>query len=379
VKTRLYLDHNAATPVDPRVMGALEGYLRRFIGNPSSVHGFGRDCRSQLSKSRDAIANYMNVRSDEIIFTSGGTEGANLAIRGIMQGRSKGHILTSSVEHSCVYNTIKWYEAIGCSATYLAPGPWGAVTVEDIKHALRPETQLIAIMAANNETGVKTDIAAIAALANEKGLPFVVDGVALLGKEEVRIPEGVSVMFFSGQKIHCVQGTGFCFVRKNVQLNPLITGAAQQFGRRGGTENMPGVVALAKAVSLLENELPEATTKMSQLREYFERSLQERIKGVLVNGSGPRVANTSNLCFCGVDGETLLMALDREGIAVAHGSACASGALEPSRVLTNMGFSAERVNSSIRFSISRMTTSEEVDRAIDAVERVVKKDIQYTT
>lgn len=373
---RIYLDHNAAAPVDKRVVEAVDEYLRSYIGNSSSVHSFGRECRQVLTKCRDNIANYLNVRSEEIIFTSGGTEGANMVLRGLFYTKPEGHIITSSVEHSCVYNTVKELEKLGCTASYLHPGNLGAILPEDVERALTPNTRLIAIMAANHETGVKTDIESIADIAKRENIPFFVDGVALLGKEFVTIPSGVSAMSFSGQKIHAIQGTGFCFVRKNLKLSPLFTGGDQQFHRRAGTENLPGIVGLSKAIELLQVELPAASVRVKQLRDRFEKTLQDRFETVLINGTGPRVVNTSNICFEGVDGETLLTALDMQGIAASHGSACSSGSLEPSRILMNMDFSLERVNSSIRFSISRLTTEDEVNRACEIIIRILTGFLQ---
>jgi len=373
MKRRIYLDHNASTPVDPRVIEVVEDHLRNQCGNSASIHAFGRECRQRLTLARDSIASYLNVRSDEIIFTSGATEGANMVVRGLFHDNPSGHIITSSVEHSCVYNTVKELGKRGCEVTFLDPGPWGAIKPEAVEKALKPDTKLIAIMAANNETGVKTDFEAIAGIAYEANVPFFVDAVALLGKETLQVPEGVSAMCFSGHKFHATQGVGFVFVRRPLKFTPLIIGGSHQYGKRAGTENLPGIVGLEKAISLLREELPEATKHMKNLRDGFEKGLQDQLSDLYVNGEGPRVVNTSNLCFSGVDGETLLCALDMEGIAASHGSACASGSLEPSRVLLNMGLSPDRVNASLRFSISRLTTQEEIDSAIEAITKIVKK------
>lgn len=368
----IYLDHNAATFAAPEVIAAIHEYLLSGSGNPSSIHSFGRKAQQALTKSRDAIARFLEVRPDEIMFTSGATEGANLMIRGLLQLQPNGHVISSSAEHSCVYNTLKLLEKQGTKVTFLDPGPYGAVTPDQVREALRSDTCLIALMAANNETGVKTDLAGVARIAQEAKIPFFVDAVALLGKERFRIPPGVSAMCFSGQKIHAPQGIGFCFVRKNLKFTPLITGGAQQYGRRAGTENVPGIVGLAKAVELLERLPNEAYKQMHALRDYFESELKRRV-GAEVNGEGERVGNTSNLYFPGVEGEALLAMLDLEGVAASHGSACSSGALEPSRILTNMALGKERVRASLRFSISRFTTKEEIDRALDIIEKVARK------
>lgn len=367
----VYLDNNAATQPDPRVVSAVQHYLENVIGNPSSAHTFGRTARQVLTKCRDNIAHYLGVRSDEIVFTSSGTESANMILRGVADLHSGGHIITSSVEHSCVYNTIKELEKWGYDVTYLSPGLWGAVTAVDVEQALRPDTRLISLMSANHETGVKTDITAIAVVAKKARIPFFVDGVALLGKEAVTIPEGVSAMGFSGQKIHAMQGIGFCWIKKNLKLSPLLFGGEQQFLRRAGTENLPGIVALSKAIDILREEGAEAAQIMLRHRNHFEKTLLDRFPFISVNGEGPRVVNTSNLCFMGREGEALLTALDMNGVAASHGSACASGSLEPSRVLVNMGYPMERVLASLRFSFSRFTSAEEIDLAIEKISQIL--------
>jgi len=369
----IYLDHNANTPVDPRVCHAISHYLSHGLGNPSSLHAFGRLSRGMLTKSRDLLAQFLRKRSDEIVFTSGGTEGANVFIRGLCEHVGSGHIITSTVEHPCVLSPIELMEGGGFQVSYLNPGPWGAIRPEAVKEALQSDTKLIALMAVNNETGVKTDIAAIAQIAMEAKIPFFVDAVALLGKEPLSIPEGVMGMCFSGQKIHATSGIGFCFIDRKIKLAPLITGGQQEFGRRSGTENLPGIVGLAEAIAVIKEKLSLHSCRMQESRDDFEKTLQMRVPDVLVNGEGPRVVNTSNLYFPGVDGETLLTVLDMEGVAASHGSACKAGGVELSPVLLNMGLSPERVGSSIRFSFARTTTKEEVNKAIAIIENIVKR------
>lgn len=370
---RVYFDNNAATPPDPAVIAAVTNYLETFSGNPSSIHAFGRDCRLVLTASRDSIAQFLGVRSNEIIFTSGGTEGANMVIKGFCHEPAFHHIITSNLEHASVFESVKALEQQGASVTYLSPGSWGGIRAADVEAAITPETTCIALMAVNGETGVKSEIEAIAAIAEERQIPFFVDGVAWIGKELFTIPKGISALFFSGQKFHSIQGTGFVFVRRSLKLRPLISGAAHQYGRRGGTEDLPGIVAIATAVKRVVETLPKAEVRMRALRERFETLLMEAIPGVSVNGEGPRVCNCSNLAFPGVDGEGLLLALDQAGIAASHGSACSSGAIEPSRVLVNMGYSLERVGSSLRFSLSRFTTEEEIEEVVRVIKKIVLK------
>jgi cysteine desulfurase len=350
---RVYLDNNGTTGVDPRVLEAMQAELSDVPANPSSIHSFGQEARRKLARAREEIAAYFGVKPIEIVFTSGGTESMNMLIRGM--GPS-GHVITSDVEHSCISKTLHSFPDV----TALSAGSWGAITPEAVEAAIRPSTRFIILGAVNNETGVKTDIEAIGALAQAHNIPLLVDGVALLGKELFTLPRGVSAIGFSGHKCHAPKGTGIAIVRQGLKLHPLNTGGDQEFGKRAGTENLPGIVALAKAISLLTEELPEATRRMERLRNQLEAALPH----ATINGEGPRICNTSNLSFPGAEGEVLLTTLDLAGIAASHGSACASGALEPSRILTNMGLPKARVLSSIRFSLSRWTTDDEIARTI---------------
>lgn len=370
---RIYLDNNATTFLDPRVKEAFAYYLEAFQGNPSSIHSYGQEARRLLNQARREIADYLQVKSNEVVFTSGGTEGLNMILRGIFAQNPKGHLITSSVEHSAVYETAKVLQSWGYKVSFLDPGLWGAVTSEAVKEALRPDTALIALMAVNNETGVKTDIASMAALAHEFKVPLLIDGVALLGKENFEIPLGVSAMCFSGHKLHAPKGVGFSYIRSTLKFQSIITGGEQEFGKRGGTENVPGIMGLLKAINLLKEELPQASRHMQKLRDKLEAKLISELRGVWVNGRAPRICNTSNLSFDGIEGETLLSLLDLEGVAVSHGSACASGALEPSRILLNMGLSKEKASSAIRISLSRFTTEAEIDRVADILCRLVTK------
>lgn len=370
---RIYLDNNAGTLVDPRIIAPLMHHLQNIPGNPSSVHSYGQEARAILTTARSTLADYLKAKSTEIVFTSSGTEALNMVIRGILADHPRGHLITSTVEHSAVDTTVKSLVARGCQATYLEPGLWGAVKPEAVKAAIRPDTRLIVLMAVNNETGIKTEIEPIAKIAKEAGIPFLVDAVSWLGKEPVFIPEGVSAMCFSGYKFHAPKGIGFAYIRNTLKLTPLITGGDQEFGRRGGTENLAGILGVAEAIRLLDRELPEATQRMAKFRDKLERGLMQHLPGVSINGEGPRICNTSNLAFDGIEGETLLTKLDLEGIAVSHGSACSSGALEPSRILLNMGIPRQLAHSSIRFSLSRFTTEAEIDRTLEVVTRLVTR------
>jgi len=370
---KVYLDNNATTGLDERVKNAMLQELGPLPANPSSTHHFGREARTRLVKARQTIADFLQVKPTEIVFTSGGTEAINMLLRGLFPCSNPGHIITSDVEHSAVLNTLRHLKKQGCQVSFLPAGLWGAVQPEDIEKALQKDTRLIILGAANNETGVKHDIAAIAEIASRAKIPFILDAVALFGKELFRIPKGVMAMAVSGHKFHAPKGSGFAYIRSDLKLEPLLTGGDQEWSRRAGTENLPGIIGLSKAIELLPQVLPQASEQMRRLRDKLETELIQKLGSVLINGAGPRSVNTSNLSFINASGEDLLMALDMAGIAVSHGSACSSGALEPSRVLTNMGLPKQVARSSIRFSLSRQTTAEEIDICIKTVCEIVQR------
>lgn len=367
---RIYFDNNASAMLDPRIADFIAHLLPSLQGNPSSSHHYGQLTRGLISKARASIASYLKVKPKELIFTSGGTESVNMAIRGLVTDRGSGHIITSVAEHACVIASCKRLQDQGYDVTYLPTGVKGYVSTEEVKAAVRPDTKLIALMAVNNETGVKTDIQKIADIARERGIAFFVDAVSLLGKDWVEIPLGVSAMAFSGHKIHTLQGIGLLFLRSGVKLRPLMVGGEHEYGRRAGTENVLGIASIGKAVELL---LPEHIPYIQNLRAFFEEKILKELPGVLINGEGMRTSNVSNLAFPGIDGEGLLLNLDRQGIAASHGSACSSGSLEPSRVLLAMELPRERVNSSIRFSFSRMNTFKEIETACSIIIDLIKR------
>lgn len=373
MKPRIYLDHNASTSIDPLVIEAIIKELNEEEGNPSSIHFHGKKAKRRLEEAREKIARFLHVKSNEIIFTSGGTEGANALLEGLFFDAHKGHIISSAAEHACVYETLLRLQKFGCDVEFLMPGLWGAVTPEAVKKALRTDTKAICLMAVNNETGVKTDIEAIAHIAKEANISFIVDGVALLGKEQFSIPTGVSALFFTGHKIHAPKGIGFMFCRSSCKLNSFIIGGNQEYNRRAGTENLSGIVGLGVAVDLLRESQNQFSHHMQHLRDRFEKLLQDSLEAIVINGQGPRICNVSNISFLGVDGEALLIHLDMIGLSVSHGSACSSGGLEPSRILLKMGLSTAEASSAIRFSLSRFTTENEIDQAVKLVVEAVNK------
>lgn len=341
--------------------------------NPSSVHYFGQEARKRLTKARQTIADFLGVRSSEILFSSGGTESLNMLLRGYLATNPQSHILTSDIEHSSVYETVKSLEKRGAKATFVPAGIKGFVTPTQVEEAILPTTRLIVLSAANSETGVKIDLEAIAEIASRHNIPFLVDGVALLGKQLFSLPAGVSAMAFSAHKFHGPKGIGFAYVDRKFKWEPQQTGGQQEQAMRAGTENLAGIVGLAKSVEILAEELPMKAAHMQALRDHFEQSLQKQIENLVIHGvSAPRLVNTSNISFPGVEAETLLMQLDLAGLAASHGSACSSGALEPSRILLSMGVPKAVARSSLRFSLSRLTTPDEIEQAISTILRLIK-------
>lgn len=371
----LYLDHNATTSIDPRVLQVLVSSSQNVFGNPSSLHRIGRESRSALQKARTVLAAFLGFRPQEIIFCSGGTEGMNMLLRGWCKQNPQGHVLSSTVEHACVYETLRLLEQEGQQVTFLSPGAHGSILPTEVEpHLQKPKAQnqpvLLCFMAVNNETGVKTDLKGMADLAVRYQAQFFVDGVASLGKERAKIPLGVTAFCCSAHKIHGPKGIAAVGIR-GWNCPPLVMGGGQERGVRAGTEAVPLILAFAEAVKWVEAEQLPSLGHIAQLRDQFENLLFQRLPNITCHGTGERVGNTSNLSFLGCDGEALLIALDQMGVAASHGSACASGALEPSRVLQEMGASREEAKSAVRFSLGRMTTQEEILQAVAALCQIV--------
>ncbi len=344
--------------------------LCQIPANPSSVHSFGKEAKKKLGAARQTISAFFHARPEEIVFTSGGTEALSMLLRGFYALHPRCHIVSSDVEHSATTALLRSLESQGARLTLLPAGLWGAVQPHQLEEALQDKVDLIVLMSVNNITGVKTDLNAIAALAEKKNIPLIVDGVSHLGKELFAIPRGVSAMTFSGHKFHAPKGIGFALIKPHFKIAPILVGGAQEMNRRAGTENLAGILGLAKAIELLPLELPEATPRMEKLRNRLTDGLMDKIGNIVVHGLGPRICNTVHIGFPGVDGETLLLQLDMNGIAASHGSACASGGLEPSPVLLNMAVPMSLARTSIRFSLSRWTTPEEIEEAIDIISRL---------
>ncbi|MBZ5551367.1 MAG: aminotransferase class V-fold PLP-dependent enzyme [Acidobacteriia bacterium] len=374
--TRIYLDNNASTPMAPEVFEAMLPWLRENYGNASSVHWYGQRAMAALESARQRVASLVSAAPQEIVFTSSGTEADNLAILGMSGARrNQGHhLITSSIEHPAVLSGCRTLEKQGFDITYLGVDRDGLIQLEELRAAVRPETILISVMMANNETGVIQPVQEIVELARALHIPVHTDAVQAVGKIPVDVKSlGVDLLSLSAHKIHGPQGIGALYVRKGVGLTPMMVGGSQERKRRAGTENVAGAVGLGRAAELARQNSLSESPRVASLRDRFEHSVLTRCPHSQVNGHRWfRVANTSNLGFEAVDGEALLLALDMEGVAASMGAACSSGSLEPSHVLKAMGVRSEILRSSLRFSLSRFNTEEEIDRAAEIVCRTVE-------
>jgi cysteine desulfurase len=369
---RIYLDHNAATPLDPRVEEAYHKALKEGWANPGSIHFEGQASKSMLAGARSRIAKVFGVSSGQVVFFSCATEALNTLICGLSGGLGA-HILTSGVEHAAVWETCKFLERQGRHVTYLNVGAYGAPKIEQVEAAINEKTKAIALMSVNNETGVMTDIARISELASHYKIPFIVDAVAHFGKAPFTFFDGMSAACFSGYKVHGPSGVGFAIIQNGLLVPPLLHGGGQESGRRSGSENVAGIYATSIAVELAASELKDAQPRMAHCRDRFEKRFMEELSGVYVNGEAPRISNTSNLSFSDINGEELLIQLDLAGVSASHGAACSAGALEPSRILLEMGYPQVRAKASVRFSFGKNSTEEEVDQAVTLVIKTVRQ------
>jgi cysteine desulfurase len=368
---RFYFDHNATTPVAPEVLDAMVPCLGQVYGNASSIHHFGQAAKQKLEAARRQVASLIHCQPTELVFTSGGTESDNLALFGVVRAaaRERRHVVTSAIEHPAVLAACAQLVREGCEVTQVPVGTSGVVNVEDVRRALRPDTALISIMHANNEIGTLQPIAEIAALGRAAGVYVHSDGVQAFGKVPVDVEAlGVDLYSMSGHKIYAPKGVGMLYVRKGTRLQQIQFGGHHERDRRPGTENVPGAVAFGAAAELLATQMAVEGERIGALRDRLEKGILDRIDSAGINGSRwHRVPNTSSMYFEGVEGEALVIALDLHGFAVSSGSACSSGAVEPSHVLLALGMPATRARSSLRFSLGRGTTASQVDALIEAV------------
>ena len=374
---RIYFDHNATTPVLDEVFEAMVPFLKEQWGNPSSIHWAGRGTRKAVEDARERVAALLNCAPLELIFTSSGTEGDNHAIKGLAYAqKNKGnHIITTKVEHPAVLSTCKHLQKEGFEVTYLDVDKDGLLDLEELTKAITPKTILISVMFANNETGVIFPIKEIGRIAKEKGVAFHTDAVQAAGKIKIDVQDlNVDLMTISGHKLYAPKGVGALFIKRGTRLVPLIHGGHQERNRRGGTENVAGIVAMGKAAEIAMRDMDKEIEHLQVLKERLEKGIADRVPHIKVNGhADKRLPNTSNISFEFVEGESLLLNLDMKGIAASSGSACTSGSLEPSHVLVSMGLTHELSHGSVRFSLGKSNTIEEIDYLLEIMPPIVER------
>ena len=375
---KVYLDHNATTPVHPEVLKAMLPYFKEKFGNPSSIHGFGREAKVALEEARERVASLLGASSNEIFFTCGGTESDNLAVKGTAYAnRKKGlHIITSKIEHHAILESCKFLEKEGFVITYLPVDSLGVVDPKELGKAIREDTTLVSIMYVNNEVGSIQLIEELSKITKEKEIYFHTDAVQAMGKIPINVKKlnNIDMLSMSGHKINGPKGVGAIFIRKGVRITPWSHGGHHERSRRAGTENVPGIVGFAKALELAVRDVEDQNKHLKELTEIFYRKLTEAIPDVILNGDlNQRVFNTLNLSFKGVEGESMILSLDLKGVAVASGSACTSGTLEPSHVLSAMWIAPEIAQGAIRFSFGRDNTMEDVEYVASILPEMVSR------
>ena len=372
---RVYLDHNASTPVHPEVIAEMVPYFGEVFGNPSSVHGFGRAAREAVDVARDRVAVFLRARPDEIVFTSGGTESDNFGVKGLAWARGRGHLITSQVEHHAVLRTCQALEAQGFTVSYLPVDETGMIDPDDVRRALRPDTIGISIMHANSEVGTIQPVRAIGAIARERGIPFHVDAVQTFGKVEIDVDAfNIDLLSFSGHKIYGPKGVAGLYIRKGTKMVSVQHGGEHERRRRAGTENVPGIVGLGKAVEVRGREMKDEGVRLTALRDRLWEGVRARVPDVRLNGHPTeRVPGTASIAYKNVESESIVLGLDLKGIAVSAGSACTAGSVEPSYVLVAMGVPVEWAMGAVRASLGRSTTAEDIDYVVESVEPIVRK------
>jgi cysteine desulfurase len=371
---RIYFDNNATTPLLPQVFEAMRPYLLESFGNASSIHQRGQQARAAVESAREQVADLLGARPGAIVFTSGGTEGDNLALYGLVE--PGGHVITTRIEHHAVLNSSRRLQEMGASVTYLDCDAGGVVSPDAVRLALRPETRLISVMMANNETGAAQPLEEIGAIAREADVYFHTDAVQAAGKLPIEVDRiGCDLLTIAAHKMHGPQGVGALYVRRGTRLRAMLTGGGHERGRRAGTENVAGIVGFGKAAELAAAWLEESgAAQMCALRDRLEQEILATVEGTRVNaGASPRVPNTSSIVFEGVEGEAFVIAMDLKGVSVSTGAACSSGAVEASHVLTAMGLTPEEARASIRFSLGKQNTADEIDYVLAQLPGVVEK------
>jgi cysteine desulfurase len=382
VMRTVYLDNNSTTPVDPAVLEALRAFLEADFGNASSVHQQGQKARAAVEKARYQVADLIGADAGEVVFTSGGTEADNLAVLGTARARQDlgRHVVTSEIEHPAVLKSCEWLEELGYEVTYLKPDAWGVVAATQVEEALREDTILVSIMGANNEVGSVQPLAEIGQVVKGHRALFHSDAVQMIGKTSVDVEAfAVDLLSMSAHKFHGPKGIGALYVRDGVEVSPRMLGGGQERGRRGGTENVPGIVGMGQACAEAGRHLERFGKEVCILRDRFERGILGGIPETKMNGPEEnRMPHVSNISFLSVQGESLLVGLDFQGVSVSTGAACHSGSVSPSHVLTAMGLTEHDIKSAIRFSLSRMTTWQDVDYVLEILPPMIARMREVT-
>ena len=370
---RIYMDANATTPLLPEVLDAMRPWLLEKFGNASSIHQYGQQARAAVEHARESVARLLNCLESEVVFTSGGTESDNMALFGLVKPGD--HVITTSIEHHAVLHAAGRLCGRGIEVTFLPVTHEGSLDPDAVRKALRPNTALISVMMANNETGVIQPVEEIGRIAHEADVWFHTDAVQAAGKLEIDVKAiGCDLLSISGHKMHAPQGTGVLYLRRGTHIEPLFFGGSHERQRRAGTENVAGIVGLGRAAELAQESLRNgAMDRVAAMRDRLEQGILERVEDCAVNGAGARVPNTTNLQFDYLEGEALVIALDLKGLAISGGSACMSGASEPSHVLTSMGLVTNRARASLRFSLTKLNTDADIDAALELVPAAVSR------
>ena len=375
---KVYMDNNATTKTREEVVRAMLPYFSEIYGNASSIHQFGRVARTAVDTARQKVASLLGATSpEEVIFTSGGTEADNFAIKGVVAAlRSKGnHIITSAIEHQAVLNTCKFLAKEGCDVTYVGVDEYGVIKLDELKNSITGKTILITVMHANNEVGTIEPIEEIGRIAKEKGVYFHTDAVQAVGKVPLDLKRmNIDLLSMSGHKLYGPKGIGAIYIRKGIKIVPQMIGGHHEMGKRAGTENVPGIVGLGIACELAQKELNNESKKLTDLRDYFYKGITSKIEDVRLNGHPEkRLPTTLNVGFKYLEGESIILNLDMDGIGVSTGSACTSGSLEPSHVLTAMGSDPADTQGSVRFSLGRDNTKEDIDYVLGVLPPIIKR------
>ncbi|MCD6386464.1 cysteine desulfurase NifS [Candidatus Sumerlaeota bacterium] len=377
IKNVIYLDNNATTRVAPEVVEAMKPFLTDYYGNPSSMHTFGGQVRKLLNQAKEQIADLIGARSiEEIIITANATESNNAAFWGTLESYpEKRHIITTKVEHPSVLNVAQFWERKGYRVSWLGVDSQGRLDIDELRAAITPHTALVSIMYANNETGVVFPIEEIGKIVKAHGVVFHVDGVQAIGKIPINLENStIDLLSLSGHKLHAPKGVGVLYIRRGTRFQPYMIGGHQEYTRRAGTENVPGIIGLGKACELAKKSIKEETSRVKYLRDKLEQAILMKVPDSRVNGAETeRLPNTSSISFEGVEGESILLMLDREGICASSGSACTTGSIEPSHVLRAMGVPYNYVHGTVRLSLSRYTTEEEIDTVIEVLPGIIER------